>query len=38
VRLGIQAPTNVVVDREEVHVRKQRDEAAMLNHTTSGAL
>ena len=25
VRLGIRAPTNVVVDREEVHLRKQQE-------------
>jgi carbon storage regulator len=28
IRLGISAPKDVVVDREEVHVRKQRELAA----------
>ena len=25
VRLGVEAPANVVVDREEIHQRRQRD-------------
>jgi carbon storage regulator len=25
VRLGIRAPTDIVIDREEVHLRKQRE-------------
>jgi carbon storage regulator len=25
VRLGIRAPTDIVIDREEIHLRKQRE-------------
>ena len=25
VRLGIRAPTNIVIDRDEIHLRKQRE-------------
>jgi len=41
VRLGIRAPKDVVVDREEVHLRKQREQAApgpIPLSTPSGAL
>ena len=38
VRLGINAPKNVIVDREEVHQRKQLEAAATFNQTSSGAL
>jgi carbon storage regulator len=38
VRLGIDAPKHVSVDREEVHARKQREAAAVSNPTPSGAV
>jgi carbon storage regulator len=37
VRLGIRAPKDVVVDREEVHVRKQHEATAACALTTPGA-
>jgi carbon storage regulator len=38
VRLGIHAPKAVVVDREEVYQRKQREAAAELHPTPTAAL
>ena len=38
VRIGITAPKHVVVDREELHARKQRETAVALAPTTSGVL
>ena len=37
VRIGICAPKDVVVDREEVHQRKLRDADATLHLTPTGA-
>jgi len=37
VRLGIQAPLNAVVDREEIRARKQRGVTAVSNATPLGA-
>jgi carbon storage regulator len=38
VRLGIAAPKDVVVDREEVHVRKQQEATAVCAPTAGGVL
>ena len=38
VRLGIAAPKNVVVDREELHVRKQHEATAVCAPTARGVL
>jgi len=37
VRLGIHAPKNVIVDREEVHARKQREAFAAPASVPPGA-
>ena len=33
VRLGIRAPTDVVIDRDEVHLRKQRERLVATTQT-----
>jgi len=33
VRLGIRAPTDIVIDRDEVHLRKQRDRLVATTQT-----
>ena len=38
VRLGVAAPKHVVVDREEVHARKQREAAAKRLPSSPGIL
>jgi carbon storage regulator len=37
IRLGITAPTNVVIDREEVHQRKVAERVANINVVSSAA-
>jgi carbon storage regulator len=38
VRIDIRAPKDLVVDREEVHQRKQREAASPLCPTSAGTL
>ena len=33
VRLGIRAPTDIVIDRDEVHLRKQRERLVATTQT-----